>query len=115
MTAVQIHHDEAIWGGDSHTFRPERFLEHPRLDKYLLHFSRGSRPCIGQNLANAEIYHILARVWRVYGSKGVSMEEDEGVLELYETQERDVKCSAHLNFPAVWKGSKGVRVRVSRR
>lgn len=32
---------------------------------------------------------------------------DKGVIELYRIEERDVKYSADLNFPAVWKGSKG--------
>ena len=42
------------------------------------------------------------------------MESDEGLFELFQMTEADVKCSADLNFPAVWKGSKGVRVRVGR-
>jgi hypothetical protein len=114
MTAIQIHHDETIWEGDSHVFRPEHIFEIQRLDKYLLHFSKGSRIRMGQNLANAEIYHILAKMWSVYGPREVCLEVDEGVLELYQTTGADVMYSTDLNFPAVYRGSKGVRVRISR-
>jgi hypothetical protein len=69
---------------------------------------------MGKNLANAKIYHILAKRWCVYGSREVCLEGDEGVLELYQTTGADVKCSTDLNFPAVYNGSKGVRVRISR-
>lgn len=28
-------------------FKPERWIENPRIDKYLLSFSKGSRMCVG--------------------------------------------------------------------
>lgn len=66
------------------------------------------------NLANAEILHVLASLFTTYGSKEVMISGDKGVIELYGTEERDVKCSADLNFPAVWKGSKGVQIRLTK-
>ena len=65
-------------------FRPERWLEGD-IDvkrRYLVPFSRGSRMCIGMNLAYAEAYHILAAIFRPDGIK----------MELFETDETDVIC-----------------------
>ncbi len=46
MTSVLIHHDLSI-SPDSRAFRPERWLEKPRLDRYLVAFPTGSRQCLG--------------------------------------------------------------------
>ncbi|KAJ6455295.1 benzoate para-hydroxylase [Mycena vitilis] len=40
-----IGHDEEYWG-DPHTFRPERWLEHPELKKFDLTFGAGPRTCV---------------------------------------------------------------------
>ena len=40
MTAVLVHTNPEIFP-DPHTFNPERWVENPRLDKYLLSFSKG--------------------------------------------------------------------------
>lgn len=111
MTAVQIHHDADLFGSDTHVFRPSRFLENPSSARYLLHFSKGSRICIGQNLAFAEFYYLLARLWNMFGSTEVRLEGDLGCLQLYETEEADVKACADFNFPGVREGSRGVRVK----
>jgi cytochrome P450 len=53
---------------DPHTFNPDRWLRdgvlHTDLDKYLVVFSRGSRDCIGRELAKAELIICLATVFR---------------------------------------------------
>lgn len=46
MTSVLIHHDMSLFP-DSRAFRPERWLEMPRLDRYLVPFPTGSRQCLG--------------------------------------------------------------------
>ncbi|KAI4659907.1 uncharacterized protein J4E79_005709 [Alternaria viburni] len=49
---------------DPHIFRPERWIEAKArgeyLDKYLVTFSKGSRACLGINLAYAELYLTIA-------------------------------------------------------
>lgn len=112
MTAMQIHNDPELFGDDTHVFRPSRFLENPSSAKYLLHFSKGSRICIGQNLAFAEFYYLLARLWNMFGSPEVMLDGDLGYLQLYETDEADVKVCADFNFAGVKEGSRGVRVKV---
>jgi len=88
MTSVLLHHDEKIFP-DSHTFDPERWVDNPRLDRYLVSFSKGSRSCIGMNLAHAEMYLWLSNVFRRFGSKGVRFASDEGILELVDTDISD--------------------------
>jgi cytochrome P450 len=111
MTSVLIHHDESIFP-DSKEFRPERWIEGPRLDRYLVAFSKGSRQCLGMNLAYAEMYLWLAAVFRRFGSKEVRFDSDEGVLELVDTDLSDVGIVADRFVPIVKLDSKGVRVQV---
>ena len=40
MTAVLVHSNPEIFP-EPHEFKPERWVENPRLDKYLLSFSKG--------------------------------------------------------------------------
>ena len=114
MTSVLIHHDESIFP-TSHSFIPERWIENPRLDRYLVSFSKGSRQCLGINLAYAEMYLCLAAIFSRFGSggkEGVRMQGDEGVLELFETGLRDVEVQADGFIPLAAEGSEGIRIRV---
>ena len=111
MTSVLIHHDESIFPTPEE-FRPERWIEDPRLDRYLVAFSKGSRQCLGMNLAWAEMYLWVATVFRQFGSKEVRFESDEGVLELVDTNLEDVKIVADRFVPVVKADSEGVRVMV---
>lgn len=67
MTAVLTHQNEELFP-EPKTFRPERWLgaEGKRLDKFLVVFNRGTRSCVGMNLARAEVYMILAAVFREF-------------------------------------------------
>lgn len=109
MTSLLIHYDEDVFP-EPKVFRPERWIENPRLDKYLVAFSRGSRQCIGINLAYAELYLALASIFRRYGSKEVKGES--GYLELFETTDKDWEIVGDGITPLVASDSKGVRVRV---
>ncbi|KAL3429166.1 cytochrome P450 [Aspergillus tetrazonus] len=103
-SAVLAHHDEAVFP-DSHLFLPERWLDEKNqrrkeLDRALLAFSKGSRGCLGINLAYCELYLLLALlVVRVFPR-----------MRLYETTEADVAYDHDFFNPfPVWE-SKGVRV-----
>ncbi|KAL4928992.1 cytochrome P450 [Aspergillus undulatus] len=102
MTSTLIHHNEDIFPS-SHEFIPERWLD-PRkrkyLEKYMVSFTKGSRQCIGMNLAKAEILLALPSIVRRMG------------LELYETTREDVTISHDLFLPFAREGRKGVRVLV---
>ena len=111
MTSVLIHQDPSIFP-DPHAFRPERWIEDPRLDQFLVSFSKGSRQCLGINLAYAEMYLCLCGIFRRFGSKEVRMDDDEGYLELFETGLRDVEVKGDGFVPLTEEGSQGVRIKV---
>ena len=111
MTSVLIHQDESIFR-DAHSFVPERWIDDPRLDRYLVSFSKGSRQCLGINLAYAEMKICLAAIFRRFGSESVRMEGDEGILELFETGVEDVEVVGDGFVPLAKEGSLGVRIRV---
>ena len=64
------------------------------------------------NLAYAEMYLWLANVFRRFGSKEVRFDDDEGVIELFETTKEDVEIWADRFNPVVRPGSQAVRIRV---
>ena len=114
MTGFHIHHDESIFP-DAKSFIPERWIENPGLSRFLVSFSKGTRNCLGINLAYAEIYLCLAAIFRRFGSggkDGVREEGDEGVLELFETGLKDVETAADFFVPVPVKGSEGIRIKV---
>lgn len=86
-------------------FRPERWLadnpDLPRLNKYYIPFSRGSRMCIGINLAYAELYLVLSSLFRRFD------------MELFETSfERDVHMVRDGFVGETVPESPGIRVKV---
>lgn len=111
MTSFIVHHDESIFP-DSFKFVPERWVENPRLDKYMVSFTKGSRQCVGMNLAYAELYLVLARLFRSYGSKDVKGDDDIGYLSLFETTVEDVELKRDFFLPLTRLGSEGVRIQV---
>ena len=115
MTSVLLHQDPSIFA-NPHAFRPERWIENPGLDRFLVSFSKGSRQCLGINLAYAEMHLCLFALFSRFGSTGpdggVRMEGDEGVLELFETKLGDVEVHGDGFVPLTAEGSQGVRVQV---
>ncbi|KAL3475700.1 cytochrome P450 [Aspergillus californicus] len=103
MTSTLIHHNEQIFP-ESRNFIPERWLDPVKrkyLEKYMVSFTKGSRQCIGMNLARAEILLAIPNIVRRLK------------LELYETTREDVTIAHDLFLPFAKEGSKGVRVLVS--
>ncbi|KAK8022282.1 Cytochrome P450 monooxygenase [Apiospora rasikravindrae] len=88
-------------------FRPERWVDAPeradgrRLDRYMVSFMRGSRSCIGINLAWAELYLALAHVVARFD------------LPSYDTTaERDLVIDRDLFVGVPKAESKGIRAKV---
>ncbi|PMD50091.1 cytochrome P450 [Hyaloscypha bicolor E] len=96
MNTRSILHDRQIFP-EPEKFQPER------LDKYLVAFSKGSRACLGLNLAYAEMYLALANVMRRF-----EMVLDDVVRE----RDVDIVRDCIIGLPS--KGSKGVTVRILR-
>ncbi|RYP52696.1 hypothetical protein DL768_002203 [Monosporascus sp. mg162] len=111
MTQLLLFRDERVFPSPFQ-FRPERWIEDPKLSRFQVAFSKGSRICLGKNLAIAEMYLMLAALFRFYGSRVVRMPEDVGFIELWDTDESDVECSVDAFIPLPKAESKGVRCKV---
>ena len=70
MTTVHVHANSAIFP-EPYEFKPDRWLpidtNGMRRQKYLVAFGKGSRSCVGMELAKAEILTALANVFRRFG------------------------------------------------
>lgn len=103
--AYHMHHNETIFP-NSHNYVPSRWLSSPRgpdgtklLSRYMVAFSRGTRMCLGMQLAYAEIYLTLATLIRRF-----EFDICEGV------EREDVTASRDYLTPVPRDGSQGVRV-----
>ncbi|RMD41165.1 hypothetical protein DV735_g3952, partial [Chaetothyriales sp. CBS 134920] len=98
MTSVLQHSDPTKFP-EPERFNPDRWIEAPKgLEKYIVSFSRGSRQCLGMNLAAAELYMTIATVFRRFD------------LELYQTTARDAEIAHDYFVPHPHADSKGVRI-----
>ncbi|KAK2013577.1 cytochrome P450 [Colletotrichum eremochloae] len=85
-------------------FRPERWIEaeeqSKRLDRYLVSFGKGSRQCLGINLAYAELYITMATIVRRFD------------WEMFETTTDDVVCKHDFFVAVADLDSKGIRAKM---
>ena len=104
MTSVLIQEDPVLFPSPL-TFDPERWLQpnSQELTKYIFAFGKGTRQCVGMNLAYAEMYLTLAAVFRKFGRQ----------MELFDTdRERDVDVTRDFFIGHPSLESKGVRVAI---
>ncbi|KAI0437891.1 cytochrome protein [Xylaria telfairii] len=105
MSIYDVSHDENIFP-NSFEYRPERWLGNPRssdgrqLSRYMVSFGRGTRSCVGLQLAYAELFIGLATLFRRFN------------FEIYNTDRRDVEAARDGFVPRPVRGSNGVRVLV---
>ncbi|KAF2203658.1 cytochrome P450 [Delitschia confertaspora ATCC 74209] len=100
MSAYLQHSDPKVYP-EPDKFIPERWIGdiNPAMNKSYVPFTRGSRNCLGMNLAMAEMSLCLAMLFRPNGPK----------LELFETDESDVKQAHDFLIPLPKVDTKGVR------
>ncbi|KAI1750738.1 cytochrome P450 [Xylaria castorea] len=100
MSSYFMHTDPDIFP-KPFDFIPERWLGsvNPLMNRNFVPFARGSRTCLGSNLAMAEISLVLAVLFRPNGPK----------LELFETDESDVRVAHDFGVPLPKLDTKGVR------
>jgi cytochrome P450 len=102
MTIPDISHDENIFP-DSHSFVPERWLNDPKapdgvpLERYMVSFGRGTRSCLGINLAHIEMYLTLGMMFRNYK------------FEMHDTDVSDVEMGHDFFIPVTKLDRQGVR------
>jgi len=64
MSAILVHLNPSLFPAPR-VFDPDRWIANPGLRRYLVSFSKGSRQCLGMNLAYAELYLAVAyTLWR---------------------------------------------------
>ncbi|KAL8927557.1 MAG: hypothetical protein Q9208_002362 [Pyrenodesmia sp. 3 TL-2023] len=103
MTSIMMHNSPDHFPNPEH-FEPERWLgpNAAPLRKYIVAFSKGSRQCLGMNLAYCELYLTLAAVFAPGRFK----------FELYETDITDVEVYHDFFNASQRVDSKGIRVKV---
>ncbi|KIW90646.1 uncharacterized protein Z519_08429 [Cladophialophora bantiana CBS 173.52] len=105
MTNVDVCDDEVIFP-NPRTFRPERWIGNPKapnghsLERYYIGFGKGTRSCLGINLAQAELHMTLAALFRNFD------------FELYQTDISDLELAHDFFAPSPRLDSKGVRIKV---
>ncbi|KAL9611916.1 MAG: hypothetical protein Q9167_003469 [Letrouitia subvulpina] len=103
MTMMNVLHDPIIYPSP-HTFDPSRWLDlapDAPPNQHFVCFGKGSRMCIGRDLANAELYLAVAALFRRFE------------LQLFDTErERDVESTRDCFTGEASRGSQGVRVQV---
>ena len=102
MTSIFMH-DNPQYFPNPEVFDPDRWLENDsqrRLGKYLVNFSKGTRSCLGVNLAKAEILLTIAAIFHRFD------------MELFETDSSDVEIIHDYFNPLPKDDSKGVRVMI---
>ncbi|KEF57257.1 uncharacterized protein A1O9_05174 [Exophiala aquamarina CBS 119918] len=99
MSSILVHHNHQLFY-KPYEFIPERWIENPKLDDYLLSFSKGSRQCAGITLAYTELRLVLATLIRRLD------------FTLFKTTVEDVALEHDLVTANAGLGSKGVRVLV---
>lgn len=107
MDIFDVCHDESAFP-KSYLFRPERWLDDPQinggtgssLSQYKVAFGRGTRSCLGKELAYAELFLGVATVFRRFN------------LELYNTTSDALEFYMEHFVPKPKPGTEGVRVLV---
>ncbi|WYZ35865.1 hypothetical protein EsH8_X_000512 [Colletotrichum jinshuiense] len=106
MSSAITHHDETVFP-DSYQFAPERWLDENNqrrkdVERGMLSFSKGSRSCLGMNLALCELNLCLtALALRVLPN-----------MRLFETNDEDVAYDHDMFIPVAKQGTNGVRVKM---
>ena len=78
-------------------FRPERWIGNPHLSRSLVSFSKGSKQCLGINLAYAELYLSVYKVWMKFPD-----------MKVVDTTNNDVEVVADYFIPVA--SGRGVKV-----
>ncbi|KAI1393513.1 cytochrome P450 [Hypoxylon trugodes] len=105
MSSYFVHMDPRVFPEPA-SFKPERWIEAAKngqhLNKYIVSFSRGSRICLGMNLAYAELYMTLASMIRRFD------------IELYETGPEDIRIDREMGIGQPSKGDFILRAKITK-
>lgn len=108
MSNYDVSHDETLFP-NSFDYRPERWLplgtpkapDGSPLSRYMTAFGKGTRSCVGMQLAYAELYIGIPSLFHRFE------------LSLWHTDRSDVDLARDRFVPRPKEGSQGVRVMVT--
>ncbi|KAH8688960.1 cytochrome P450 [Talaromyces proteolyticus] len=104
ITASYFVHMNPIIFPNPEKFDPDRWIRAhesgERLSRFIVSFSKGTRQCIGINMAYAELYLVIARIVRQFD------------LELCETTEENVRFARDYVVPHAENGPWSVKARI---
>ncbi|KAJ5400327.1 hypothetical protein N7465_010816 [Penicillium sp. CMV-2018d] len=109
MSPMDVHMNPDCFK-DPYVFRPERWIENPKLSKDFLGFGRGSRNCLDRMaLARRELSLTLATLFLKYD---LYRGQDGPTMELYDTvRARDIDAVREFIAPFPAPGSRGLQVK----
>ncbi|KAE9979524.1 hypothetical protein BLS_009730 [Venturia inaequalis] len=99
------HYNEEVFP-QPHEFIPERWLEAKKgrsLQSYMVNFGRGTRGCIGKNLAMSMVFSSIATMFSKFD------------MVAFETDDRDVALERDWVIPQGRLDSEGVRAMITRK
>jgi cytochrome P450 len=108
-----VHRNKKVWGDDAETYRPERWLQghapgpkdetegayRERLKLFNasdLTFGGGSRICIGRNLAQLEVYKIIATLVSRFEIELVDPDREWQVTGSWFPRQKGIKCRLRI-------------------
>ncbi|KAH3903697.1 hypothetical protein HBI56_213780 [Parastagonospora nodorum] len=108
MSTRAMHYSPEVFGIDYYEFRPQRWIDDPKLNRAFIAFARGTRNCIGKDMARKLMGKTLATLLRRYDA----YQGQQGhTLQMYETmRERDIDANYDMIIPVPAKRSTGLRV-----
>lgn len=110
MTAPLINRHPSLYEHPDQ-FIPDRYLENPKLARYQMAFSKGTRQCLGMNLAYQELQTFTAGIFRRYDVYDPTNKDQKGpTLEPFESTLADVSMHSDYITPGPYEGSKGLRI-----
>lgn len=96
MSAWLMHHDATAFGPDPTVFDPERWINISKSknttelirarEKCMVPFGRGSRNCLGQVLAMAELHYTIGTIFRHFPPGTIRVHPDFGREDLQLTE-----------------------------
>ncbi|WPH01289.1 Cytochrome P450 monooxygenase astB [Acrodontium crateriforme] len=111
MSAPIVNRDKNIYGERADEFWPDRYLENPKLRQHQFAFSKGTRQCIGMNLAYQELQTFVAGIFHKYDLYDSTRKKQSGpTLELFQTGLKDIEMDGDYITPSVVPGSEGLRI-----
>ena len=108
MSMPDLHFNAAIFPSPR-TFDPNRWIDSSpeqlkEMNRYFVPFSKGSRSCVGMEVAKMELVLTAGNIFRTLGRD----------MKLWETTERDVSWAYDFFAPYIPVDSKGLRVKLER-